>query len=188
MRSILLAVTVATVAAVGAIRYLPEAEAEPEQIQIRAQEIQSVSIDGVGLPLASLRAVLTTRVGQLLDAKQLELDCTALEAELATRGYLAAHVDPPSVTFAANGGAFVSFQITQGPVFHLRTVTVTGATSRDAGVVTLSSGEEVVASRIERARLTLEGNLARRGKPRQVGVEIKTVPDAALVDVELVTR
>ncbi len=190
MRSILLLLALTTAAAIAATRFLPAAGAEPEQVQaqVRAQEIQSISIDGRGLPLATLRAVLTTHVGQLLDGTKLEQDRVALETELATLGYLAARVESPSVTFGANGGAFVSFQISQGAVFHLRQVQVSGATERDAGVVTLASGDEAIASRIERARQTIAGNLARRGKPNQVVVAMRTVPEAALVDLELITR
>lgn len=191
MRSILLAIAIAALAAFGAIRYLPASmmsEAEAEPARVRAQEVQSISIDGRGLPLASLRAVLTTQVGQLLDAKVLERDRGALESELSARGYLAARVELASVTFAANGGAFVSFQIAQGALFHLRSVTVMGATERDAGVVTLSSGDEANAGRIERARQTLLDNLVRRGKASQVEVTMQLDVASALVDVKLVTR
>ena len=142
MRSILVLIAVAAAGAWVAIRHLPATEAQAAQPQVRIQEVQSVAIDGGrGLPLAALRARLTTRPGQLLDGDQLADDRLALETELSTRGYLAAHVEPAAVAFDARGGAFVTFQIAQGPVFKLRTVTVIGASERDAGVVTLGAGD-----------------------------------------------
>jgi len=150
-----------------------------------AQQIQSVSIDGRALPLAALRAVLTSHPGATVDATRLERDRVALEAELAARGHLAAHVEPASVVYGPTGGAFVTFQVTKGPVFKLRSVSVTGASDRDAGVVTLSAGDEASADRIERARQVLAANLARRGKPSQVSVSLHADQAAGVVDVEL---
>ena len=150
-----------------------------------AQEIQSVSIDGRALPLAALRSVLSTQPGATLDAGRLEQDRVALAAELAARGHLAAHVDPASITYGPSGGAFVTFQVTKGPVFKLRSVTVTGASERETGVVTLSAGDDAIAARIERARQALAETLLRRGKPSTVTVATRADLAAGVVDVEL---
>jgi len=161
-------------------------QAEAAQpLAIPPQQIQSVAIDGRALPLAALRAVLSTQPGATLDAAQLEHDRVALEAELAARGHLAATVEPASVTYGSSGGAFVTFQVTKGPVFKLRSVTVTGASERDAGVVTLTAGDDAIADRIERARQALAETLARRGKASQVTVALRTDEAAGVVDVEL---
>lgn len=190
MRSILVVTVLLAAGAWIAVKQLPPsaAEAEPAPMTVRAQEVQSIAIDGRGLPLAELRAVLTTHQGDLLDAKHLDHDRAALEAELAAHGYLAARVEPPAVTFAPTGGAFVSYQITQGAMFHLRSVHVIGPTARDAGVVTITSGDDAIGSRIDRARQVLADNLARRGKPSKVAVALHTDLAAATVDVELSTK
>ncbi|MBA3452160.1 MAG: hypothetical protein H0T42_03565 [Deltaproteobacteria bacterium] len=149
------------------------------------QLIQSVSIDGRALPLAALRSVLATRPGLTLDAARLEQDRLALGAELAARGHLAATVEPASVIYGPAGGAFVTFQVTKGPVFKLRSVTVIGANERDAGVVTLSAGDDAIADRIERARHALDETLLRRGKASRVTVATRADLAAGVVDVEL---
>lgn len=186
MRSILI-LTVLAVSATGlAARYLPASEAVAQPTAVRTQEVQSIAIDGHGLPLAALRAALTTRPGQQLDAQRLEHDRGALEAELASRGYLSARVDPAIVTFGAGGGAFVTYQINQGPVFHFRAIRVVGASEKDTGVVTISPGEEANPGRIERARQQLAANLVRHGgKPRQVVVSTHQDAAQASVDLEL---
>jgi outer membrane protein assembly factor BamA len=186
MRSILVMTAVVVGGAWLVARYLPASEAVAQPPLVRSQEIQSVAIEGHTLPLAALRAVLTTRPGELLDAQRLEHDRGALEAELATRGYLSARVDPAIVTFGAAGGAFVTFQIMQGPVFHFRKISVVGATEKETGVVTISPGEEANPSRIERARQQLAANLARRGgKAKQVVVSTHSDAAQASVDLEL---
>jgi len=177
MRSLLLLLAVAHVGACSAEASKPMA--------IPPQQIQSVSIDGRALPLAALRAVVSTEPGATLDMARLEKDRIALEAELAARGHLAAHVDPATVSYGATGGAFVTFQVTKGPVFKLRSVTVTGASPRDAGVVTLTAGDDAIADRIERARQQLADSLAARGKPSQVTVSVRPDQAAGVVDVEL---
>ncbi len=177
MRLLLLLVVLAATGACSAEASQPSA--------IPPQQIQSVAIDGRALPLAALRAVVSTEPGSTLDMAKLEKDRIALEAELAARGHLAAHVDPASVSYGPAGGAFVTFQVTKGPVFKLRSVTVTGATARDAGVVTLTAGDDAIADRIERARLQLADSLAARGKSSHVTVSVRPDQAAGVVDVEL---
>ena len=188
MKSLLLLTAAVAATAWVAGRHLPgKAEAEP--MISHTQEVQSVSLDGGrGLPLAALRDVLSTHRGDQLDANQLVQDRAALEGELEARGYLAARVEPAVVTFAASGGAYITFSITAGPIYKLRTVTVKGASVKDQSVVTLTAGDDAIASRIERARQTLADNLGRRGKPANVTVALRTDAAAAAVDVDLVSK
>jgi outer membrane protein assembly factor BamA len=193
---VLLAVFVIAAAGSAIVyRALPSQEAVAAAPRtIPAQQIQSVSIDAVdgtsGLPMLALRGRLGTHVGAMLDAGTLERDRVGLERELADRGYLAARVAPAHVDFAAQGGAYVVFDIERGPMFHLRKVTVTGPGSREVGVVTLSPGDEVVVERIAHARQALVDTLARRGGVAPVTVELAQQLDiaAAAVDLTLVTK
>jgi hypothetical protein len=153
------------------------------------RQIQSVSLDGGrGLPLSSLRDCLSTHPGEQLDAGKLVQDRAMLEQDLESKGYLAARVEPAIVTFSPAGGAYITFPITAGPVFKLRSITVEGAPIKDASVVTLFAGDEAVASRIERARATLADALGRRGKPVDVTVSMTTDASAGAVDVVLLAK
>lgn len=186
MRSLVIVLGIVAISAWVLIGRLP-AEAEPS-VSARAQEVQSVALEGRGLPMA-LRTVLATHAGDQLDAGKLDHDRAALEAALVARGYLAARVEPAQVSFDAGGGAFVTFAIARGSEFHVRKVSVTGTTERDAGTVTLAGGEVAMADRIARVRDALAERLAARGgKPGAVAMRV--VPDdaAAAVDVELVAR
>ena len=183
MRSIILVLGLA-VAAAGCA-----SQAAAESAITRTQEVQSVALDGEALPLAALRDVLSTHRGDQLDADRLVRDRSALERELEGRGYLSARVEPAVVTFAPTGGAYITFQITAGRVFKLRSVTVQGIrAAKDASVVTIATGDDALASRIESARQTLADNLGRRGKPASVTVALHTDEAAAAVDVELVSH
>jgi outer membrane protein assembly factor BamA len=110
-----------------------------------------------------------------------------MERALADLGYLAARVDPAVVTFDAAGAAYVTFEIEQGPLFYVRSVEVTGP-GKDAAVVTLSPGDDAMRARIDRARQALTDGLARRGKPADVELSVRTDLAAAAVDVVLATR
>lgn len=194
MRSVLLLTAVVAVSTWVAVAtsssWLPSSQAEAQPSPAHGeQQVQSVALDGGrGLPLAALRDVLATHRGDRLDANRLVQDRSALEAELASRGYLAARVEPAVVTFAPSGGAYITFQISSGRVFKLGAVTVRGASTKEAAVVTLSTGDDALATRIERARQTLADNLGRRGKPANVTVALHPDEAAATVDVELVSR
>lgn len=162
--------------------------AEAEATTAVTQQIQSVALDGGrGLPLASLRAVLATHPGDQLDANRLVTDRSALEAVLAQLGYLAARVEPATVTFSSSGGAYITFSIDAGRIYRFGAVTVKGASPKDA-VVTLTTGDDALAERIERARQTLADNLARHGKPANVSVALRPDRSSATVDVELTSR
>jgi len=187
MRPVLALVVVAAIAAYAIVRHAPEGSAEAEPTPLRAQEIQSISLDGRGLPMAVLRDVLTTHAGELLDAQRLEHDRTAIQAALEARGYLAARVQPATVTFAPTGGAYVMFSIDQGAPFHLRNVTLTGASERDV-VLTIASGDLAVSERIERARQAVADSLPLRATKTTVTVKLHTDVAASAVDVELVVR
>lgn len=197
MRSLLFLAAVVIAGAWAIARHIPHGEANAAAIveqPVRAQEVQSVSIDTPGastierrLPLADLRALLTTKPGELVDAYKLEADRRALEQALAARGYLAAKVAPASVTFGAKGGAYVVFDVQRGPMFRLRSVEVTGPGERHAGVVTLSPGDDAVMTRIERARQTLQELLAARSSRSIVELRVREDRTTATVDVELAT-
>ncbi len=179
-----------------AATHLPtsEARAESTQLQHAPQEVLSVAIDtpqstreSRRLPLAELRSLITTRPGEQLDAFKLEADRRAIEDALVARGYLGAHVASPSVTFAKAGGAYVVFDVDRGAMYHLRSITVTGPGEHDAGVVTLSTGDDAVRSRLERARQALAEVLANRASKSRVELHVHEDPATASLDVELAT-
>lgn len=153
----------------------------------RLQEVRSVSLDGRKLLSSQLREVIETRPGAQLDAEGLRRDRDAMERELADLGYLAAKVSPADVTFDRSGAAYVTFDIDQGPMFHLRNIEVTGP-GKDATIVTLVPGGDAIRSRIERARQELAESLARRGRPATVELSVRTDVGAAAVDVVLATH
>lgn len=181
----LLLLVLALAVACIAVRHLPEnAEAEPVRAA-RTQEVQSVALDGRGLPTAALRDLLATRAGDLIDTAKLARDRAVLEEALVARGYLAAKVSEAQVMFDARGAAFVTFAIEQGPQFRVRSVTVTGTTAKDAGVVTLGEGELVIAERIARVREALTERLAARGKRSLVVANVRPDLATATADIEL---
>lgn len=172
-----------------AIRHFPvEAEAEPARPG-HAQEVRSISFDGRSLPTATLRALLTTHVGDRVDYARLGHDRLVLEDALVAHGFYAAYVGTPRVVYDADGAAFVTFPIMQGPQFRVRSVTVTGANADDAGIVTLTEGEVIRAERVDQVRTALAERIAVRGG-RQTEVVATVRPDvaAAVVDVTLAAR
>jgi hemolysin activation/secretion protein len=187
VRSLLLFLALVVVGAWAVIRHLPasEAKAEASAAAGRPQEIQSVSLDGRGLPLAALRDVLETKAGQLVDLATLSRDRAVLEEALIARGYLAARVADARVTFGAGGATFVTFPIEPGPMFRIRNVTVTGASAQEAGVVTLGAGETADAARITQARQALEARLGVRSQRSLVLTRLAPDMAAGLVDIEL---
>ena len=187
MRSLLVLLPIAALAAWVGVRHLParDADADPARVN-RAQEIQSVAIDGRGLPMASLRELLSTHAGEQIDTGKLAHDREALEQELVDRGYYAAHVRDAQVSYDATGAAFVTFRIEQGPQFRVRSITVTGATAKDAGIVALEAGEVALADRIQLARAALADRLEAGGKRVSVAANVHEDAAAAVVDIELV--
>lgn len=184
MRVVLVLTVIALAVGWVGIRHLPEeAQAEPVALKGRPQEVLSVSLDGRGLPTAALREVLSTRPGELIDLATVERDRAALTEALVARGYLAAQVAAPRVTFGAGGVAYVTFPIKQGPLFHIRSVNVAGASAAEAGVVTFAGGDVADADRIARARKAVEERLRVRGK--QLAVETSFTLDAAAGVVDL---
>ena len=169
----------------GVMEHLPEAQHEPE-VSLTTKGIQSVALDGRGLPMSSLRELLSTHAGEEVDSAKLAHDREALEQALVDRGYYAAHVSEAQVSYNAAGGAFVAFRIEQGPQFRVRSVIVTGASAKDAGVVALEAGEIASADRIQMARSTLSDRLESRGKRMNVTTNVREDNAAAVVDVELV--
>ncbi len=188
MRPLIILTLLAATAAWVVVRQLPEGQAEGRSysgLGTRAQEVQSITFDGQHLPTALLHSLLVTHVGALLDGPTLDKDRAALEHALTERGYRSAHVESAQVSFDASGGAYVSFAVVQGPLFHLRTITVKGG--NDA-LVTLATGDTAEADRLERARQMLADTLTYRGKPAHVGIELSEDAAAASVDVVLTAR
>jgi hypothetical protein len=172
-----------------AIRHLPESEAKADTTPgLDARRVQGIALDGGrGLPSSALRAVISTHVGDLVDDQRLDRDRAALQSELEARGYLAAKVAPASITHGPRGGAYLVFDVDAGPVFHLRSVTVTGPGRRDAGVVQLAVGDEASHGRMLLARQTLADTFLRRGG-KSVDLQVTTDATAAALDVVLATR
>lgn len=175
---------------------LPRGEAHAGAVvapAVRTQEVQSISIDTPRsprderrLPIQELRTLLSTKPHELLDDQKLARDRRVLEDALVARGYLAATVEPASVTFTKNGGAYVVFDVERGPLFRLGEVKVSGPAAGDADVVTIATGDEAVRSRIERARQTLADAVAHRG----ITVELALREDraTATLAVDLITK
>ena len=152
MRAFFVMAVMAAATLALAIRHFPvEAESDPARPG-HAQEVRSIAFDGRSLPTAALRGLLSTRVGQRIDMAVLARDCVVLEDALVAHGFYAAHVGDAQVVFDADGAAFVTFPIMQGPQFRVRSVTVTGAAIEDTGIVTLTQGEVILAARVERVR------------------------------------
>lgn len=172
------------------IRHLPEtAQARAEAVHpAPSREVQSISFEGRALSVSTLREALSTQTGDVVDDAKLARDREAMIEALAARGYLAAQVSPATVVYT-DRGAYVMFAVTQGPEFRVRSVTVTGATQLDAGVVTLEAGEIAQADRIARAQEALADRLAARGKQGKradVSVHVSTDLAQSVVDIELV--
>src|SRR5689334_9608277 len=188
MRTLALLAVLVAAGAWLAIRQLPtEAQADTPPA-IDPQQVQSIAVDGGrNLPRSALRAAVSTKIGDQVDTQRLERDRAAIVAELEARGYLAAKVAPASVTHARRGGAYIVFDVEPGPVFHLRSVAVTGPGQRDAAVIHLAAGDEASQDRIALARQTLAESFARRGG-KQVELLVTTDVPAAALDVELATK
>lgn len=180
VRSLLVCLGLAGISAIVGIRHRPE-PADAARVS-RPLEIQSISLAGRSLP--SLRDALSLQAGDHYDAAKAAQDRASLERALVERGYLFAKVDGPQVTYDRTAGVFVTYAIAQGPLFHVRTVTVTGATELNAGVVTLGAGEVVAADRIAHARQALAERLAARGEPLRVVAKVYPDESAAVADVE----
>lgn len=189
MRSLVILTVLAGAAGYGVIRQLPEGQAEADSaIASRTRTIESISIDGRGLTMPALRATLTSKAGDALDRTRLDHDRAALEAQLVSHGYLAAIVAAPQIAFDADDGALVTFEVAQGPLYHVHAVAVTGAAPRDAGVVTIASGDPVEADRLAHARDTLVARLTARGKRHAVELKVTKDDKSATVDVELAAK
>ncbi len=180
--SILFLIAVVTVTVWVTVLQLPgEASASNPDVEApHVQQIQSVAMDGRDLPLSSLRAAMRTKAGGFIDDATLAADRRALLAALAERGYLAATVSAPKVTFDATG-AYVVIAIAQGPQFKLRTVKLV-APEKARHVVTLATGDVANPARLERTRQTLAESLPGSSVTLAVRQDLAT----ASVDVDLV--
>ena len=183
MRKLLILALFAAAAGAVVVVELPERQAEAEGHASKPQEIESIAFDGKDLPVAQLRSVLHSHTGDQVSAPALTADRSSLEATLVALGYLDAKVAAAQVTYDAAGGAFVTFAVHRGPLFHVREVHVTGA---EASIVTLTRGEPVQADRIERARDALATRQLARGGRSNVVVTLQR--DATDVDVTLAAK
>lgn len=187
MRTLALLTALLSVSAWAVVHHLPEEAQADTRPALDARQVQSIALDGRNLPSSALRAAISTRIGDLVDEARLERDRAAIQAELFARGHLAAKVAPASVTHGPRGGAYLVFDVEPGPLFHLRSVTVTGPGQRDAAVVRLAAGDEAIQGRVLLARQTLaDAYLGRGGK--QVDLRVTSDAAAAALDVELATK
>jgi Surface antigen variable number repeat len=171
------------------VQGLPEGRVHAETRVIRTQEIHSISIDGGrGLPVAQLRDVMATKLGENVDTAKLGQDRVAIQTELASRGYLAAKVSDPVVTYGPSGGVYIVFDVERGPLFHIRTITLVGPNWKDVGVVTLAPGDEAVDTRLQRVRQTAQDTISRLHNNARV--DLLVIPDVIehVIDVRLITR
>jgi len=162
--------------------------------QVHPQQIRSIRLDGDRLPLTILGATLSAKVGDTLDQATLDADRQTLRDTLIGRGFWAAEVGAPEITFGGDGGAYVAYRIDPGAVFHVRSVTVAPPSVRGAdgaldAAVTLSPGDDVSPQRLSRNAELITSYLARHGHPgAQVSIETTTDRDARAVDVKFVVR
>jgi outer membrane protein assembly factor BamA len=173
----------------GVVQLVPhDADADVVAHAVRPQQIESISIEGRGVPVAALRELLASKAGELLDDSLLARDRDALRDALVARGYLAAHVAAAHITYDTRGAAFVTFAITKGPLYRVRSVQLTGATEKDAGVVTIASGDPAESERISVARAAIAARLEARGKHLGVTADVRADDAAAVVDVVLAAK
>ena len=166
-------------------RALPEGEADAWPHLSRPQEIQSVALEGRDLSVAALRSVLVTHTGEALDSAKLIADREALRSSLVASGYLDARVQAAQVSFDSSGGAYVTFALTPGALFHVREVRVTGAPASETGIMTIGRGDVIRADRLEQSRDALTTRLSSRGKHDQVTVRLVRDPATSTADIVL---
>lgn len=189
MKKLFALASLALVGGFVAVKALPtNGEARADRVVSHAGHIASISLDGHedNVPVAALRAELTTKLGESIDKAKLATDRQVMLDDLVGRGFLSATVSAAQVTYV-EGAAYVVFDVSLGARYRVRTVSVQGATDKDA-VITISSGDDAIGSRIESARAILAENLARHGKPHDVTVTTTVDHAAAAVDIALVTR
>jgi outer membrane protein assembly factor BamA len=187
---VLAVLTVLLVAAMCAAVALRPHASTPRSAVARSLDVQSLALAGTRLPLAELRAVLATRIGEPIDDEQLAADRAALERRLEELGYLAAAVHPPVVTFGgAEGGAYVVFDIDRGPQFRIHDVALRGTGWSTVEAPPLVRGEVAGLAALERARAAAEDRLARRVEhPRRVTLDVTPNPALAVADVAFTIR
>lgn len=184
MRSIAVLTVVAIACAYAVVKSLPDGEAHADPLVMKTKEVHSLSIDGSGLPMATLRDAIETKLMTVVDTEMLERDRATLERALADRGYLAAKVASPSVTFGPSGGAYVVFDIDRGPLYHVRNVSLDGL----PGVVPVTGGDEASLSRLEKIREAAQATLDRHGTQTRVSLSIDADHADAMIDVRYVAR
>jgi hypothetical protein len=187
VRSLLLLTLLTAIAAVLVVQSLPEGDASAGGIPHHTKRVESITIDGRGLPLSRMRAALETAIGSDIDTQTLARDRAALEDVLASRGYLSGRVASPVVTYGPSGGVYVVFDVERGPLYHVRSITLAGPGWGDAGVVTLVPGDEALPDRLDYVRRTAEHTLANHGMDAAIELSVRHDAFAHLVDVTLTT-
>jgi outer membrane protein assembly factor BamA len=189
VRSVLLLTALAIAAGYVVVRHLPDEPEASAAITDHPQQIASVSIDGLDagrtIPVSALRSVLATKAGDALDAQKIDHDRAAMTSVLEARGYLAAKIDAPSVTFA-DGHAYVVYSVSTGQVFHFRNVTSSGIGARDRGLITIGAWDTASPERIERVRQALAETAANVKKSVVASTHIDA--SAAAIDVDFTVR
>jgi outer membrane protein assembly factor BamA len=162
-----------------------EADAAEATSLAQPGEIASIAIDGRGVPVNELRERLASKPGAAVNDATLARDREAMRTLLVTRGYLSAQVAAPQISRDARGAAFVTFAVTMGPLYHVRSVELAGMSPRDTGVITIGKGDPAETDRIARACQAIADRLKARGKPASVTVQLHSDAAAAVVDVVL---
>lgn len=186
VKSLLFALSVAVGGGAVAVHAWPTTEAQAARAVRTDGPIISISLataDGADIPMLAMRSALISQRGDTVDATKLAADRTALLEQLTSRGYLSAAVAPADITHV-HGGAYITYDIHLGMRYRIRTVSVTGAMDNDA-VITIGSGDDAIAARIESARAMLADNLQRHGKPHEVSVTTTIDHANLVVDVAL---
>lgn len=189
VRSIVALTAVALTSAAVVVHQLPDGDAYAAPLPAKTKDVHSISIDGgIGIPLAELRGAMETKLGEAADTATLERDRIALERTLAERGYLAAKVASPIVTYGPSGGTYIVFDVERGPLYHVRDVHLAGPSWSDAGIIPLVSGDDASTERLEKVRQAAQATLDRHGKQLRVELAIDADHADAMIDVHYTTR
>src|SRR5688572_8907870 len=116
---------------------------------VNRDQVRTVRFTGPALPTRSLRDVVATRVGAILEADELEQDRARILALLADRGHVAARIDDVHLA-RGDGGVDVDFVIDPGPLYRVRNVEVVGSPRPLAlgGLVTIMPGQQASQERV----------------------------------------
>ena len=153
------------------LRFLVEPGPEVEVEEVRLEGVRELSME-----LA--RSVVLTREKRLLgggalDPEVLAEDVRALRALYRQEGYLAARIDPPTVSLGLDGSrALVVIRVEEGPRHHVGLVEVPEGLAISAATLRewsgLSPGQVFSTVALVKAETTLHDRLDRAGYPEAV--------------------